>query len=154
MTKARKETQDLFVPRPSRLSVRYCRYDVLPDDHDTWIEGYYQSSTTGESIPYYWSIRTGQSYKGDLPTGAGRCVTRNEIKQQPTAVQVQAQRKTVPSKDSIRGMPPPRANAEIVQSILAGHKWYQAKKEEPTVATEQSSEEGRDAHENAKAKVE
>ena len=110
---------DSFRPKPSPLSEKYCLDSVLPNDHDIWVESSYQSSTTGATIPYYRSIRTGQCRKMDPPTGARRCVRKNDnagTKDWLHAVAQQQQQCL--SKDQIRSIPTPRPNPKVVQSVM------------------------------------
>jgi hypothetical protein len=146
-SRKKKAVHDAFVPRPSRISVRHCRPEVLPNDRDVWIEGRYTSSSTGELIPYYWSLRTGQYYRGDPPTGASRCIAWHEIQHQSTEVQMRVKKRVAPSKDTIRGMPIPRPNVEIVRNVLTGRKLEE--KKDFTVATNQSFDEEQAAKEAA-----
>lgn len=105
-----------FVPQPSSLSKKYCQCNILPDDNDVWIEGRYRSSTTGESIPYFRSLRTGRCCKVEPPTGARKVVRLGEMHLQCRAIQTVAKQRL--SKDQIRGIPAPDFNPEVIEAAL------------------------------------
>eukprot|EP00977_Amphora_coffeiformis_P011013 scaffold2632_cov158-Amphora_coffeaeformis.AAC.5 len=109
-----------FDPQPSPLSIKYCKSNILPDDNDVWIEGRYQSSTTGESIPYFRSLRTGKCFKVEPPTGARKIVRLAEVHLQCRAIQAVAKQRL--TKDHIRGMPEPSSNPEVVEASLLLHQ--------------------------------
>ena len=109
-----------FDPQPSQLSIKYCKSTILPDDNDVWIEGRYESSTTGQSIPYFRSLRTGKCFKVEPPTGARQIVRLSEIHLHCRAIQNIAKQRL--TKDHIRGMPEPSPNPEVVEAALLLHQ--------------------------------
>lgn len=127
--KSSSHNADSFQPRPSSLSKNGCRDASLPNDHDIWVEASYQSSTTGTSIPYYRSLRTGNCRKIEPPTGARRCVRRrddNTAETEHDAARAAAKEWILRavaeqplSKDQIRSIPTSRPNAKVVQDVIA-----------------------------------
>lgn len=113
---------DTFVPRPSPLTVRYCRDDnALPSDRDIWVEAYYTSSTTQRPIPYYRSVRTGACRKVEPPTGAQICVglSQTGAAGPPSSALLAAVAQQPVSKDDIRAMPAPRVDPNIIHRVLS-----------------------------------
>ena len=123
-----KHVGDTFVPKPSPLSLRHCRDDVLEGDDDIWVQAYY-TNAAATRIPYYRSLRTGSCRKMEPPTGARRCVRRddNEEKEEhddaaPLTAAKDWIRAVVDqplSKDQIRSIPTPRPNVKVVCGVIA-----------------------------------
>lgn len=114
--KRTNKPQKGFVPKPSPMSTKLCLDHLLPDDNDIWIEGSYRSSTTGEAISFFRSFRTGKCCKVEPPTGAHCCISLDEIQFHGHAIQQVARRPV--TKDDIRGMPPPKPNPEVLETVF------------------------------------